>query len=127
MKANMDILDAGEGKIHVNFPDLEHYDFDRPYFVSEYGGIYWNLDLDSKDPSWGYGEAPKTKEEFIARFKGLADAMLDSKNCFGFCYTQLTDVFQEKNGIYAFDRREKFDAETLHAILSRPAAIENRD
>jgi len=42
----------------------------------------------------------------------------------GYCYTQLTDVFQEKNGIYAFDRREKFDAKRLKEAQSRIAAIE---
>jgi hypothetical protein len=42
----------------------------------------------------------------------------------GYCYTQLTDVFQEQNGIYTFDRRAKFDLERLHAIQVRSAAIE---
>ena len=41
-----------------------------------------------------------------------------------YCYTQLTDVFQEKNGIYAFDRRVKFDLARLHEIQSHKAAIE---
>jgi hypothetical protein len=41
-----------------------------------------------------------------------------------FCYTQLTDVMQEKNGIYSFDRREKFDAERLYKIMTKKAAIE---
>ena len=46
---------------------------------------------------------------------------------FGYCYTQITDVFQEQNGIYYFDRRAKFDQERLKAIQSRPAAIEKAD
>lgn len=127
LRAHLAVLEAGEGNAWVNFPKIERYDFDKPYFISECGGIYWNLDIDAKDPSWGYGEAPKSKEEFLARFRGLCDAMLDCPKLFGFCYTQLTDVFQEKNGIYAFDRREKFDARVLHDILSRPAAIETAE
>jgi hypothetical protein len=42
----------------------------------------------------------------------------------GFCYTQLTDVEQELNGIYKYDRSEKFDSEILYKINSRKAAIE---
>ncbi len=127
MRARMAVLDSGEGKVYVNFPDVEHYDFDRPYFISECGGIYWNLDIDSTDSSWGYGEAPKSKEEYITRLRGLVTAMADSPNLFGYCYTQLTDVFQEKNGVYAFDRREKFDAATLREIFGCPAAIEKTE
>jgi len=43
---------------------------------------------------------------------------------FGYCYTQLTDVFQEQNGIYYFDRQVKFDLERLSHIQSRKAAVE---
>ena len=43
---------------------------------------------------------------------------------FGYCYTQLSDVFQEQNGIYFFDRREKFDLERLYRIQRRAAASE---
>ena len=95
----------------------------QPYFVSEFGGIYWNLDEDH-NAAWGYGEAPKTLEEFYTRFEGLTRVLLDHPKMCAYCYTQLTDVYQEKNGIYAFDRREKFDAARLKAAQSRIAAIE---
>jgi beta-glucuronidase len=45
---------------------------------------------------------------------------------FGYCYTQLTDVYQEQNGIYTFDRQPKFDLARLRAIQQRPAAIEKQ-
>ena len=44
---------------------------------------------------------------------------------FGYCYTQLTDVYQEQNGIYTFDRRTKFDMERIRSIQQRQAAIED--
>ena len=50
--------------------------------------------------------------------------MLDNPNLFGFCYTQLTDIEQERNGLYFYDRRPKFDVKRLHAITSRQAAYE---
>jgi beta-galactosidase/beta-glucuronidase len=124
-------LATGEGKVFVNFPDDEKY-LGQPYMISEMGGIYWNLDeyegkgIGGKDnwAAWGYGDNPKTHEEFYARFEGLMSAMLDNPGICGFCYTQLTDVYQEKNGVYAFDRREKFDMDRISAAVSKKAAIE---
>jgi len=43
---------------------------------------------------------------------------------FGYCYTQLTDVFQEQNGVVRFDRTLKFDMKRLHEIQTQRAAIE---
>ena len=96
----------------------------QPYFVSEFGGTYWN-DLDAGDASWGYGNRPKSIDEFYARFKGLCDVLLSNPKMFGYCYTQLTDLFQEQNGIVYFDRRPKFNMAKLHAIQTRKAAIED--
>lgn len=96
----------------------------QPYFVSEFGGIQWNHDADDGADSWGYGEQPESIEAFYRRFKGLVDVLLDHPAMFGYCYTQLTDVYQEKNGLYTFDRRAKFDTERLHSIQTRRAKIE---
>lgn len=124
-------LATGEGEVFVNRRDEEKYE-GQPYMISEMGGIYWNLDeylgqgVGGKDnwAAWGYGENPTDMEAFYARFEGLMEAMLDNVGLCGFCYTQLTDVYQEKNGIYAFDRREKFDMDRIRAAVSRKAAIE---
>ena len=105
--------------IYDRFSRRQHYG-GEPVFVSEYGGIAWNPDGDG----WGYGEGPQTEEEFIERYRGLTDALLDNPNHMGFCYTQLTDVEQERNGLYYYDRRPKFDPKVLHDITSRKAAIE---
>lgn len=53
------------------------------------------------------------------------DALLDNTAISGFCYTQLTDVEQEVNGLYTYDRRPKFPAEVIRAINMRKAAIED--
>ncbi len=91
-----------------------------PFFVSEYGGIGWSLD----EKGWGYGNTPKSLEAFYERFKGLADAQLDNARLFGLCYTQLTDIEQEQNGVFNYDRSEKFDVAPLKAALMRSAAYE---
>lgn len=92
-----------------------------PFFVSEYGGIRWSED----QKGWGYGDAPTTEEEFIVRLKGLTDALLDNPHIFGFCYTQLTDVEQEQNGLLTYDRKPKFEPIKIRPILSKKAAYED--
>jgi beta-galactosidase/beta-glucuronidase len=98
----------------------------QPYFVSEFGGIWWNPDAKEGEDSWGYGDRPKSLEEFYERFEGLCKALLDHPHMFGYCYTQLTDTFQEQNGIYTFDRRQKFALDRIRAVQTRQAAIEKR-
>ncbi|MDH7568660.1 MAG: beta-galactosidase [Armatimonadota bacterium] len=98
----------------------------QPFFVSEFGGIWWNPDVKPGEPSWGYGERPKTVEEFYQRFERLCGALLENPHMFGYCYTQLTDVFQEQNGIYTFSRGTKFNMERIRAAQQRPAAIERK-
>jgi hypothetical protein len=46
---------------------------------------------------------------------------------FGYCYTQLTDVFQEENGVYRFDRSEKLDVARVREVQVQVAAIEVAD
>jgi len=101
----------------------------QPYFVSEFGGIWWNpdaLDADGRvrTESWGYGDRVRDEEGFHARFEGLTGVLLDDPLMFGYCYTQLTDVFQEENGIYRFDRSEKLDLDRVRKAQQRPAAYE---
>jgi beta-galactosidase/beta-glucuronidase len=129
-----------EGKPYINAPDTQRlpdrfkdkrawslpYD-DQPYFCSEFGGIRWNPDAESGEQSWGYGEAPRTIEEFHARFEGLCNVLLQDPDMFGYCYTQLTDVFQEQNGIYRFDRSNKLDIAKIRAVQTQKAAIEAAD
>ncbi|MFF2841040.1 glycoside hydrolase family 2 protein [Paenarthrobacter sp. NPDC057981] len=105
----------------------------QPFFVSEFGGIWWN-EAEAKqaaeaagadvESSWGYGQRVASEEEFYERFEGLCNVLLDNPDMFGYCYTQLTDVFQEKNGIFNFDRSDKFDLERIRAVQERQAAIE---
>lgn len=92
----------------------------QPIFISEYGGIQWSEDKNS----WGYGNAPKTPEEFKLRFKELTEVLMQNEKIFALCYTQLTDVEQEQNGLYTYNRQPKFEPEFFKDILSQKAAIE---
>jgi beta-galactosidase/beta-glucuronidase len=111
---------AEEGVMR-NYPKKEPAYTGQPYLLDEYGGIKW---IPAKDKafaenSWGYGDAPKTLEEFYERLETLTDAILDQKHMMGYCYTQLTDVEQEQNGIYNYDRSEKFDMEKISKVFSK--------
>lgn len=102
----------------------------QPYMVSEYGGIWWAPELassgagDAQDTSWGYGQRIRDEREFYERFEGLTRALDGDPLMFGYCYTQLTDVFQEQNGIYRFDRSRKLDIERIRTIQSVTPAYE---
>ena len=89
---------------------------------AEAGRDWWPIAIGwATEGGWGYGDGPKSLEEFYTRYGGLTAALLDNPNLFGFCYTQLTDVEQEHNGLYFYDRRPKFDLQRLHDLTSRPA------
>jgi len=94
-----------------------------PIFVSEYGGIKWDVENTNKD-SWGYGNGPKTEEEFIGRYKDLTHAIMKEEKICGFCYTQIYDVEQEQNGLYTYSRKPKFDMNIFKEINSVKAKIE---
>jgi len=109
-------------------PRRNHPEFDAPYdgqpfFVSEYGGIWWNPGQ-KDEKAWGYGDRPKSETEFLARYRALTEALLFHPRMCGFCYTQLYDIEQEVNGLYTYDRRPKFDAKVIRAINEQRAAIE---
>ena len=121
-----DMLGSEEQKI--KHPDSANRQFytGGPTFVSEFGGIRWAAGENdvTRQNSWGYGDDVKGVEDFKYRFKGLIDALLDNHCMLGLCYTQLTDVEQEQNGLYTYDRVAKFDPEWVKSVVSRKAAIE---
>lgn len=108
------------GEVYVTFKNRQRYE-GQPYFVSEYGGIWWNP---GDEAGWGYGQRPASEEEFIERYKGLTEALLNNPKICALCYTQLYDVEQEVNGLYTYGRKAKFNPEIIKAINSQKAAIE---
>lgn len=106
--------------INEDLYNYKEYTGGIPYIIDEFGGIRCE-ETQPQDNSWGYGESPKTREEFYQRLEGQVDALLSiAGQVWGFCYTQLTDVEQEQNGIYFYDRSAKFDMERIRAIFSKP-------
>ena len=114
--------DIAAGDIMIESPRLKTKI--APNFISEYGGIKWDVNSNLSN-AWGYGNAPTSEEEFLSRFKGLTEALMFNPFITGICYTQLTDIEQETNGLYTYDRQAKFDVEFFKNILSQKAACED--
>lgn len=98
----------------------------EPVFLSEYGGIKWDVEAiaDGRETSWGYGNAPKTKEEFLERYKNLTETIMKNPKMCALCYTQLYDVEQERNGLMTYDRKFKFEPKFFYDVNTQKAAIE---
>ena len=98
-----------------------YYDGDVPYIIDEFGGIKC-AETTPGGGSWGYGDAAKTKEDFYKRLESQVKAITDhSDKICGFCYTQLTDVEQEQNGVYYYNRENKFDMKRIREIFQMKA------
>lgn len=94
----------------------------QPYLVDEYGGIRYLSPGQTPyaENSWGYNKQEiRTPEDYCRKIRELTDTILDIPSLCGYCYTQLTDVEQEENGIYHYDRTPKVPKETLFEIFSR--------
>ncbi len=92
-------------------------------FISEFGGARWAPE--DENNGWGYGNTPKNLDEFYERYESLVSSILGCDKFCAFCYTQLTDVEIEKNGLFTFDRKAKFDCDKLKKITSAKSVVED--
>ena len=124
-----EILTPGKDGVFRNKGDLEAEYAGQPYLVDEFGGIKWTPDAGQENApqSWGYGRTPATLEEFHQRLEALTGVILELDHICGYCYTQLTDVEQEQNGIYRYDRSEKFDMSRIAASFQRQPPAPRRE
>jgi beta-galactosidase/beta-glucuronidase len=91
----------------------------EPAMLTEYGGIAF---AGGGAGEWGYHGAVEGEAEFLERFRDMTRAVLDSRRFAGLCYTQLTDVQQEINGLCGADRKPKVDPGRIKALLDAPPA-----
>jgi len=110
-----------ESSVYRNFPDKDIAYGGQPYLIDEFGGIKWipGTEQQFAADSWGYGDDPQSLEEFYARLEALVDVVLRQEHIVGYCYTQLTDVEQEQNGIYNYDRSDKFDMARVAQVFQK--------
>ena len=84
--------------------------------ITEFGGVKVE---EQGAEGWGYGDAAADYDEMLERIERLVQVIIDEPEICGFCYTQLTDVEQEVNGLMTYDRRLKVKPEKLQAIFQK--------
>ncbi|MDR9745722.1 glycoside hydrolase family 2 TIM barrel-domain containing protein [Paenibacillus taichungensis] len=92
------------------FAEGYHYK-GQPIIISEFGGIAFQ-----SDKGWGYGNQVDSVEAFIERFRSITEAIKAIPYISGYCYTQVTDVQQEINGLLTEDRKPKVPLEVIRKI-----------
>lgn len=115
-----------------DIPDAHHYEqnpdafralfggADAPPFISEYGGTRCSAD------GWGYGAEAKDAAELLERFRALTKILMQNPAVSALCYTQLTDVEQEQNGLHTYDRQPKLNPADVKSILMQTASVEKQ-
>lgn len=86
----------------------------QPILVTEFGGIAFKK---SEWEGWGYSGA-ENEEDFLKKLGNVVEPFLQSPHVQGICYTQLTDVEQEINGLLTYDRVPKAPVEQIRKIFS---------
>ena len=87
----------------------------QPVILSEFGGIAF----DGNDSGWGYGSKVDSEEAFIRRFDAVTTAVKELPYVCGYCYTQVSDVQQEINGLLDEEHQFKIDPEKIREINER--------
>lgn len=104
--------------VHSDYktPFAEGYSYKgQPIIISEFGGIAFNND----DSGWGYGNKVQTAEAFLARFDSITTAIKKLPYVCGYCYTQVSDVQQEINGLMDIERNFKINASKIKEVNER--------
>lgn len=82
--------------------------------LTEFGGIAYKI---GSDEGWGYSSV-ENEEDFVTQYRRVVEAVYSSQVIHGFCYTQLTDVEQEVNGLLTYDRKPKCNLNAIKQIHS---------
>ena len=88
----------------------------QPVLLTEYGGIAYKIDGAA---GWGYTTA-QSEEQLLEDYARVMEAIFASEALHGFCYTQLTDVEQEVNGLLTYDRIPKCDMAKIRELNTHP-------
>ena len=115
--------DLGAKPVFMRDPEFERPAYHgQPYINDECGGfLYLPPDKTSRfaDNTWGYyGIEIKTPEEFAELLRSEVECMAENPRCSGFCFTQLTDIEQEQNGVCTFERVPKAPVEMLRRAFT---------
>lgn len=111
-----EILENAIAHNGFKFAFAEGFNYDgQPMIISEYGGIAFS----NNQVGWGYGNKVVDEKAFIERYDDITSAIKALDYCCGFCYTQVSDVQQEINGLMNEDRSFKLSPEAIREINLR--------
>lgn len=111
---DLEKLTCGDTEAGQHLPFADGYAYEgQPIVMSEFGGTAYIGQTD--DVCWGYGNGVANDEEYLTRLQGMVDAIRDM-HISGYCYTQITDVEQEVNGLLRADRTPKVPLELIKKI-----------
>jgi len=114
-----DVLDGNHfvdySQTRVPFAEGFHYD-NQPVIISEFGGTGYKT---VREDGWGYSKLATSEEEYLNKVKGLVEAIRENDRICGYCYTQLTDVDQEINGLLDMERKPKVSMDKLKEIFKK--------
>jgi Beta-galactosidase/beta-glucuronidase len=97
---------------HWKYAFADGYEYQgQPVIVSEFGGIAFQTEA-----GWGYGNQVASDDAFLNRFRNIHQAIKDRDYIVGYCYTQITDVQQEVNGLLTADRKPKIPLEKIREV-----------
>ncbi|KWX85139.1 glycoside hydrolase family 2, partial [Paenibacillus riograndensis] len=106
------IVNNGVSFNNYKFAWAEGYAYKgQPVIISEFGGIAFQT-----DSGWGYGNQVKTEQDFLERFRAITAAIKATPYIRGHCYTQVSDVQQEVNGLLTEDRKPKVPLSKIREI-----------
>lgn len=112
-KDKSNVVNGAPSVIYPKMAVAKGYEYNnQPVIISEFGGIAF-----SNTSGWGYGNKVEDEEQFLLRLEKIVYAIMGIDYICGFCYTQLTDVEQEVNGLMYENHELKFDAEKIKEIL----------
>lgn len=86
----------------------------QPVLLTEFGGMA--MKAEQTNGAWGYQGGEESEEDFYRHLEELLKGIAETEYQ-GFCYTQLTDVQQEVNGLLRADRTPKFQSDKLKSIF----------
>jgi hypothetical protein len=121
--ARINTIQPGERSLALDDFQLH----DQPIVISEFGGIAFTPHKETSEKGWGYSRA-RDADSFLEKYGSLVGALHECRPFIaGFCYTQLTDTYQEKNGLLFMDRSPKADLAKLFTATRpkrKPGEIE---
>jgi beta-galactosidase/beta-glucuronidase len=91
----------------------------QPIVLSEVGGFLMtprDIPEEERDLLYRFYGSYSTAEDLLARYRDLMEGIASLRFLAGFCYTQLTDIEQEKNGLLTYDRQPKVAPEKIAEI-----------